>query len=67
MTNLEEFNAKLLCGEPSVEPRIVPAPVRMPFPPAKGQGSIYENQFGSKKRYFAFDQLAEKKELAGAK
>ena len=67
VTNLDEFNAKLLCGEPSVEPRIVSAPVRMPFPPAKGQGSIYENQFGSKKRYFAFDQLAEKKELAGVK
>jgi ectoine hydroxylase-related dioxygenase (phytanoyl-CoA dioxygenase family) len=65
--NLEDFDSKLLCGERSVEPRIVPAPVRMPLPPAKGQGSIYENQFGSKKRYFAFDQIAEKKELAGAK
>jgi ectoine hydroxylase-related dioxygenase (phytanoyl-CoA dioxygenase family) len=67
VTDLDVFNAKLLCGEPSVEPRIVSTPVRMPYPPAKGQGSIYENQFGSKKRYFAFDQLAEKKELAGAK
>ena len=42
-----EFNDLLITGEPSVEPRIVPAPVRMPVPPARHQGSIYENQRGS--------------------
>ena len=28
----------------SIEPRVVPVPVRMPLPPALHQGSIYENQ-----------------------
>jgi len=27
-------------------------PVRMPLPPAKRQGSIYENQSSAKKSYF---------------
>ena len=54
--DLAEFDSRMLCGTPSVEPRIVAAPVRMPLPPARGQGSIYENQFGSRRRYFAFDQ-----------
>jgi len=39
-------------GEPSVEPRIVPAPVRMPLPAAEHQGSIYENQRATGKRFF---------------
>jgi len=40
-------------GEASIVPRIQPAPVRMPLPPAKSQGSIYENQRGAKMKYFA--------------
>jgi len=31
----------------------VPLPVRMPLPPAEHQGSIYENQRASGRRYFA--------------
>jgi hypothetical protein len=54
--DLAEFDSRMLCGTKSIEPRIVAAPVRMPLPPALGQGSIYENQFGSRRRYFAFDQ-----------
>ena len=54
--DLAEFDSRMLCGTPSIEPRIVACPVRMPLPPALGQGSIYENQFGSRRRYFAFDQ-----------
>ncbi len=38
------FKSLLLTGAPSVEPRLEPVPVRMPFPPAIHQGSIYENQ-----------------------
>jgi hypothetical protein len=30
----------------------VPAPVRMPLPPALRQGSIYENQSDAARRYF---------------
>jgi hypothetical protein len=42
----------MVLGEPSVEPRIVPAPVRMPLPAADHQGSIYENQRGAGQRFF---------------
>jgi hypothetical protein len=67
VNNLAEFDSKLLCGPSSIEPRVVAAPVRMPLPPARGQGSIYENQTGSRARYFAFDPVAESKALEPAK
>ena len=41
----------LLCGE-ECEPRLAPAPVRLPLPPAANQGSIYENQRTRKSRFF---------------
>jgi phytanoyl-CoA hydroxylase len=47
-----DFNARLLVGEPTVEPRTVACPVRMPLPPAANQGSIYENQTALQRRYF---------------
>ena len=50
--SLSDFDARLITGEPSIEPRIVPAPVRMPLPPALHQGSIYENQADASRRYF---------------
>ena len=31
-------------GTPTAEPRVTPIPVRLPLPPAKHGGSIYENQ-----------------------
>src|ERR1051325_1705007 len=40
---IEKFNKQLIIGEPSLSPRLAPAPVRMPLPPAEYQGSIYEN------------------------
>jgi ectoine hydroxylase-related dioxygenase (phytanoyl-CoA dioxygenase family) len=49
---IEKFNAQLLVGENSLEPRLAPVPVRMPLPPAEHQGSIYENQRASGRRYF---------------
>jgi phytanoyl-CoA hydroxylase len=51
-TNLDEFNSRMVCGEPTLEPRTTPAPIRMPYPPALKQGSIYENQTILEKRYF---------------
>ena len=50
---IEKFNEQLIVGEPSLAPRLVPLPVRMPLPPAEYQGSIYENQRASGRRYFA--------------
>ncbi len=51
-----DFNARLLHGSATVCPRIVDCPVRLPLPPAKNQGSIYENQTAIGKRYFEMSQ-----------
>lgn len=40
----EEFNSKILRGEPIWEPRLADVPVRIPLPPAEHPGSIYEIQ-----------------------
>jgi ectoine hydroxylase-related dioxygenase (phytanoyl-CoA dioxygenase family) len=50
---IEKFDELLLAGEPTLEPRLAPVPVRLPLPPAEHQGSIYENQCASGRRYFA--------------
>jgi ectoine hydroxylase-related dioxygenase (phytanoyl-CoA dioxygenase family) len=50
---IEKFDALLLAGSPSLMPRLEPVPVRLPLPPAKYQGSIYENQRATDRRYFA--------------
>ena len=47
-----DFNERLLLGSPTVVPRMVDCPIRMPFPPARNQGSIYENQTALESRYF---------------
>jgi ectoine hydroxylase-related dioxygenase (phytanoyl-CoA dioxygenase family) len=47
-----EFDSRLLVGESVVAPRMTNVPVRIPLPPAKRQGSIYETQSASKKSYF---------------
>jgi phytanoyl-CoA hydroxylase len=50
--DFDEFNSRLLTGGIVLEPRLTDVPVRMPLPPAKRQGSIYENQSAAKKTYF---------------
>ena len=43
----------LLCGKDDpVAPRLTNVPVRLPLPPARHQGSIYENQRALKNSYF---------------
>ncbi len=54
----EEFKGRLLCGKESIVPRMVDCPVRMPLPPALNQGSIYENQTASAKRFFEVSKVA---------
>jgi phytanoyl-CoA hydroxylase len=49
VSDLDEFNGRLLSGEPTLEPRLEKVPVRLPLPPALHQGSIYENQRAMKK------------------
>ena len=48
----DQYNRNLVSGTPINTPRIVPAPVRMPLPPAPNQGSIYENQISLPNKYF---------------
>jgi ectoine hydroxylase-related dioxygenase (phytanoyl-CoA dioxygenase family) len=50
--SLEEFDRRMLCGTPTLEPRMTAVPVRLPLPPAARQGSIYENQSVSSRTYF---------------
>ena len=52
MVSFDEFNSRMVLGEPTIEPRMVAAPVRLPLPPADHQGSIYENQRGVGRRFF---------------
>jgi ectoine hydroxylase-related dioxygenase (phytanoyl-CoA dioxygenase family) len=56
--NYDDFKSRLLCGSETVVPRIVDCPVRMPLPPALNQGSIYENQTASAKRFFEVSKVA---------
>lgn len=49
----KEFSDRIICGKDTITPRTTITPIRMPLPPAKNQGSIYENQTVGK-RYFGF-------------
>ena len=59
VSDLADFDARLVAGEPTIEPRLTPVPVRMPLPPALHQGSIYENQTAADRRYFAITEELE--------
>ena len=39
-------------ASPALTPRLAPVPVRLPLPPAEYQGSIYENQRATGRRFF---------------
>jgi ectoine hydroxylase-related dioxygenase (phytanoyl-CoA dioxygenase family) len=52
---IEKFDSLMVAGQ-SRQPRLSPAPVRLPLPPAERQGSLYENQKGMQTRFF--DQVA---------
>ena len=54
--SIEEFDERLLCGESTLEPRIVPCPMRIAYPDPATQGSIYEFQKAMGKRSFEIAQ-----------
>ena len=54
---IEAFDSLIVAGQPR-EPRLAPAPVRLPLPPAAKQGSLYENQKGMKNRFFKVPEMA---------
>ncbi|MCY4592147.1 MAG: phytanoyl-CoA dioxygenase family protein [Alphaproteobacteria bacterium] len=51
----ETCEARMIAGQSTLEPRMVPCPVRLPYPPARHEGSIYENQRALANRAFNFD------------
>ena len=51
--SLEEYNARMLCGAPTITPRLADVPVRIPLPQPENRGSIYEIQKGLKARGFS--------------
>jgi ectoine hydroxylase-related dioxygenase (phytanoyl-CoA dioxygenase family) len=57
--NWDQFNANIVTGQVTMEPRMTPVPVRMPLPAATFAGSIYENQRTLGNRYFAVYEEAE--------
>ena len=63
LTDFEEFNNRLVRGKPTNIPRVEPVPIRMPFPKAPHQGSIYENQRTLSNNYF--DHQTEQKRAKG--
>jgi ectoine hydroxylase-related dioxygenase (phytanoyl-CoA dioxygenase family) len=55
----EQFNANIVTGRPTMEPRLTSVPVRFPLPAASFAGSIYENQRTLGNRYFAVYEEAQ--------
>lgn len=49
---LEDYNTRMLCGEPTITPRLKDIPIRIPQPQPDTPISIYEIQKGLKKRAF---------------
>jgi len=50
--SLEEFNGRMLCGQPTLQPRMTAVPVRMPFPKAPESASLYQSQKYMAERFF---------------
>ncbi len=49
---IEEFDSRMLCGATTLEPRVVPCPMRIAFPDPPTDGSIYEIQRHMGRRSF---------------
>ena len=58
---IEDYNSRMLCGDPTLQPRLKDIPIRIPQPQPNVPISIYEIQKGLRKR--AFDTI-EKKETS---
>ncbi|MFO1350673.1 MAG: phytanoyl-CoA dioxygenase family protein [Gammaproteobacteria bacterium] len=62
VTDIRDYDRLIVAGEATLTPRLAEVPVRIPLPPAPHQGSIYENQKGSGRRYFDTYQETEETE-----
>ena len=56
LADLDDFNDRIVHGQPTTQPRLEPVPVRMPLPRAPFQGSIYENQRTLSGRFFEHER-----------
>ena len=52
MQSLEEYDSRLLCGAPTISPRLADVPIRIPQPQPEAAGSIYEIQTQAVARSF---------------
>ncbi len=52
MGSLEDYDTRILCGEPTIAPRLEPVPVRLPIPKPPQVGSIYQVQKAMSDRSF---------------
>lgn len=59
---IEDYDARMLCGEPTLTPRLKDIPIRIPQPQPDVPISIYEIQKGLKKR--AFETILAKEETS---
>jgi hypothetical protein len=50
--SLEDFDSRLLCGHPTLQPRMTAVPVRVPFPKAPESASLYQSQKYMANRFF---------------
>ena len=50
--DLAQFDARMICGEPTLQPRMTAVPVRMPFPKAPESASLYQSQKYMANRFF---------------
>ena len=64
--SLDDFNGRIVRGEPTLVPRVEAVPVRIPLPtrPNAIPGSIYDNQLGLDNRFFDKQEGAAAREPA---
>ena len=60
--DFKHFNDRMIVGRPTVEPRVVPAPIRMPLPIRRRPESIYALQEETSNRYFGAYEEAPRKQ-----
>ena len=53
--DLETYNARMVAGVPTIEPRLEKLPVRIPLPPPSGRPGIYDAQRTAATKYFRTD------------
>jgi ectoine hydroxylase-related dioxygenase (phytanoyl-CoA dioxygenase family) len=52
VSDLDQFNARMIQGEPTTIPRLAPVPVRMPLPARVVGAAIFTQQEGLSHQYF---------------